>query len=263
MSQEIERAKGPLQALYRTGAISDDAADALAAVKAVAKIGAGLGERSAGDELLLALILVDDSTSIAANISEIRSGHKHMLEALRAEPFEADVQVHTRALNRGVVSPYQSLANASPLTEQNYSGSHLVPETPLYLQSLLTLFTVMVKAQEEEERGVQVRTFTLIITDGGDNKSGSVTVSQVRALVTDMLEFATNHIVAGMGTGDPGYFQRVFQSMGIPRNWIFTPGSSVEELRRMFRRIAHYLALAASSETAFAQLLPGPPSDAR
>lgn len=186
-----------------------------------------------------------------------------MLEALQTEAFEADVQVHTRSLNRGVLSPYKSLALATALTEQNYNGDHLVGVTPLYLQTLLALGTVMAKAQEEESRGVKVRTFTLIITDGGDNKSGSVTVGQVHALVTDMRKFATNHIVAGMGIGDPNYFRSVFQSMGIPNDWIFTPGSSVEELSHMFRRIAHYLALAASSETAFAQLLPGPPSDSR
>jgi hypothetical protein len=262
MSQEVERAAGSLEALYRSGALSTDAKDALEGVEAVAvQIAAGLGETSTGNELLLAVILVDDSTSIAISINEIRSGHKLMLEALRAETFEADVQVQTRALNRGVLSPYKSLATATALTEQNYSNDHLVSVTPLYLQSLLTLGTVMAKAQEEEARGVKVRTFTLIITDGGDNKSGSVTVDQIRALVTDMLEFATNHIVAGMGIGEPDYFQMVFLSMGIPKNWIFTPGTDIDELRRMFKRIARSLALAASSETAFAQLLLGPPSD--
>ena len=262
MGQEIERAAQSLETLYRAGALSDDASDALLAIEAVAeKIGAGLGEPSVSDELLLALILVDDSTSIAGSIDAIRSGHKLMLEALRAEPIEADVQVHTRLLTRGVLSPYKSLGLATPLTAHNYNSDHLVGVTPLYLQTLLALGTVMTKAQEEETRGVKVRTFTLVVTDGDDNRSGSITAPHVYAFVTDMLEFATNHIVAGMGIGDPGYFRTVFQSMGIPKDWIFTPGSSVEELRRMFGQLAHSLALAASSEAAFAQLLPGPPSD--
>lgn len=262
MGQEIERAAGSLEALYRSGALSNEASDAFAAVEAAADIGAALGKWSANDELLLASILVDDSTSITYQIDEIRSGHKQMLEALRAEPFEADVQVHTRLLNHGVLAPYKDLASATALTEQNYNVAHLEKVTPLYLQSLLTLGTVMAKAQEEASRGVKTRTFTLLITDGGNN-SGSVTANQVRALVTDVLDFATNHIVAAMGIGDPSYFQTVFQSMGIPEKWIFTPGASVDELRRMFREIAHSLALAASSETAFTQLLLGPPSDSR
>jgi hypothetical protein len=264
MGQEIERAAGPLEGLYRSGALSDDTKDALLYVPgAVEKIAAGLGERSAGNELLLALILVDDSTSIAMRIKEIRFGHNLLLEALRAEASDADIQVHTRALNRGVLSPYETLANATPLSERNYSGSYLVPKTPLYLQSLLTLGTVMVKAQEEEERGVKVRTFTLIITDDADNNSGNVGASHVRTLATDMLEFSTNHLVAGMGVGEHVDYREVFSSMGIPRNWIFTPGTSVDELRRKFRKLARSLALAASSEAAFLQLAPAPPPDSR
>jgi hypothetical protein len=262
MSENIERAAGSVEALYRSGALSDDAKDALLVVPSVAdKLAAGLGETSTGDELLLAVILVDDSTSVAINMTEIRVGHKLMLEALRDESFDTDVQVQTRALNRGVLSPYKSLIRAMPLTEQNYSGSRLVPETPLYLQSLLTLGTVMVKAQEEEERGVSVRTFSLIITDGEDNKSGTVGASHVRALVTDMLEFSTSHIVAGMGVGEKVDYRKIFLSMGIPEGWIFTPGTSVDKLRDKFHKIAHSLTLAASSEAAFAQLAPGPPSD--
>lgn len=125
------------------------------------------------------------------------------------------------------------------------------------------LGSVVLKAQEEEDRGVNVRTFTLVITDGEDNRSGNITAPQVRAISVDMLEFATNHIVAGMGVGerDKVDFRDVFLKMGIPRGWILTAGTSVDELRAKFRQIAHALSLMASSEAAFAQLLLGPPSD--
>jgi hypothetical protein len=121
----------------------------------------------------------------------------------------------------------------------------------------------MLKAQEEENRGVRVRTFSLIITDGEDNRSAEIAASHVHVLVTDMLEFATNHIVAGMGIGERAVvdFRTIFQGMGIPEPWRFTPGTSVEELRNKFRVIAKSLLLAASSESAFAQLVPAPPSD--
>lgn len=262
MAAKTEHATKALSGLDASGALSPDTRSALQKVEgAVEKITEGLGAQSEKDELLLALILVDDSASIATRIAEIRLGHSLALKALRSQSFDADVQIQTRALSRGVLSPYNSLANVGPLTEQNYSGSRLAGVTPLYLQSLLTLYTVMVKAQQEEERGVKVRTFTLIITDGVDNNSGAVTATHVQAIVTDMLEFATNHIVAGMGIGESADFRAIFHSLGIPERWIFTPGTSVKELEEVFDMIAKSLCLSASSEIEFArQLAAGPPS---
>jgi hypothetical protein len=259
---DLDRAAKSLEVLYAAGALSDETRDALVAAPAAsAKILAGLGMGSTGRDLLLAALLVDDSTSIAANMAEIRTGHRLMLDALRAEVPNAAVQVHTRALNHGVIAPYQDLARVTELNEYNYSGSSLVPKTPLYLQSLLTLGTVLVKTQEEEQRGAAVRTFSLIITDGVDNSSRAIRPLHVKGIVADMLEFSTNHIVAGMGVGERVDYRQIFRSMGIPDRWIFTPGTSIEELRRVFGQIARSLALAASSEVAFAQLLSGPPSD--
>lgn len=253
MDDDTERVAKNLERLYEAGGLSDESAGALEAVSPQ-HTASGLGERSSSSELLLVSVLVDDSTSIATSIDEIRLGHGKLLKALRSKPFTADVQVHSRAMNLGVIRPYEDLAHAAPLTETNYSGSRLVPETPLYLQSLLMLRTVMVKAQEEEDHGVTVRTFTLIITDGEDNGSGKITARHVRAVVTDMLEFATNHIVAGMGVGerDGIDFRDVFRGMGISR--ILTPGTSVKELEDAFDAIAETLCIAASSEAGFAQL---------
>lgn len=254
---EIDRIASAVEALYSSGAISDETKDALEVVKDT--LATGLGDRSAADELVLVVILVDDSTSVSLNMPEVRVGHQLMLDALRAESFAAEVQVQTRGLNHGVLSPYKSLASAAPLTEQNYASAHLVPATPLYLQSLLTLGSLIIKDQEEKERGVSVRTFSLLLSDGEDNASRAVTAAHVRALTTDMLNFASNHIVAGMGVGERVDYHAVFSSMGIPRNWIFTPAASANDLRNAFRRVAHSLALAAASEAQFAvQLTRGP-----
>jgi hypothetical protein len=80
-----------------------------------------------------------------------------------------------------------------------------------------------------------------------------------------MLEFSTNHLIAGMGIGEHPEvdYRRIFRSMGIPEGWIFTAGTSIDELRDKFRKIARALALAASSEADFAQLEAGPPPDPR
>ncbi len=264
MGQEIERVARSLEALYGAGGISDSSQDALLAIPmAAAKVAEGLGETSSAEELLLAAILVDDSPSVAPNVAEIRQGHNLMLDALRSESSTTDVQAHTRALNRGVLSPYRHISQAMLLNQDNFSANKLLPWTPLYLQSLLTLGTVITKAQEEEDRGARIRTFTLIITDGEDNRSGGTTANHVRAVVTDMLEFSTNHIVAGMGVGErQGIdFRQVFRSMGIPESWVFTSGAGVDELRAVFRKIATSLRLAAASEAGFFQLAAGPLPD--
>ncbi len=257
MGDEIGRAAGAIERLYGSGALSQQSADALHGTRRAAlEISRGLGEPSSAGELLLASLLVDDSPSIAPNVAEVRLGHNNMLEALHTVDSTAEIRVLTRAFNRGVLSPYRNVFQAMALDHVNFSGSRLSNWTPLYLQSLLTLGTVVAKAQEEEDRGARVRTFTLIITDGVDNDSGSITAGSVRAVVTDMLEFATNHIVAGMGIGErPGVsFRQVFRSMGIPEGWIFTAGTSVDELRKVFDEIATSLRLAASSEAEFLQL---------
>ena len=261
VSRETERAASNLERLYSSGALSRTSADLLGQERTKHAIAQGLGSASTKREVLLVAILVDDSTSIAINLDEIHFGYGQMLDALRAESVNTDVQVHVRALNRGVLAPYTPIAHLGALTSLGYDESRLAPQTPLFLQTLLTLGTVAAKAQEEETRGASVRTFTLIISDAGDNASRDVTAGQVRVVVTDMLQFATNHIVAGMGVGELVNFYDVFGAMGIPRSWIFSAGASVDALRDMFRVIKKSLTLAAESEVAFLQLEAGPPRD--
>jgi hypothetical protein len=259
VSHEIERVADSLELLYGSGALSKPSAELLGQESAKRAIAKGLGPPGVGQEVLLVAILVDDSGSIALNLDEIHLGYERMLEALRGESANADVQVHIRALNHGVLAPYTPLVRLGGLASLGYDGSRLAPQTPLFLQTLLTLGTVTAKAQEEEARGASVRTFTLIISDAEDNASKNVTAGQVRVVVTDMLQFATNHIVAGMGVGERVDFYEVFGSMGIPRNWIFSAGASTDALASMFNVISESLALAAESEVAFLHLEAGPP----
>jgi hypothetical protein len=256
--EEIERAAGLIERLVQRGAVSQETTDALLDTEqAAVEIGRGLGEHSSARDVLLATILVDDSTSIGRLVPEVRYGHSLLLDALASESTTADVQVLTRALNRGVIAPYKSLSRATPLTEANFSGRTQIPHTPLYLQTVLTLGTVLAKAHELEGK---VRTFTLIITDGmNEATSAPTTARDVRAIVADMMQFATNHIVAGMGIGEYCDFRAVFREMGIPERWILTTGVSAAELRAKFRQIAESLMLAASSEAEFQrQLASGP-----
>ena len=260
MGQEIERVARSLGRLYQAGDLAEDSRQALKAPGIVAAIGRGLGEQSSADELLLATILVDDSMSIARNIDEVRRGHNEMLAALRETTNTAEVRVQTRALNRGILSPYRPIAQAMQLDGRTFSGRLLAEQTPLYLQSLITLSTVMVKAREEELRGAKVRTFTLVVTDAEDNKSEGITAKDVHFVVTDMMELMTNHIVAGMGVGERPEtvdFGQIFSNMGIQKRWHFTSACTAEEIREEFDRIVSKLQLAAASEAEFLQLVAG------
>lgn len=267
MGTNIERAEGLVTDLYRSGTLSEESTNALLKAKqAPEEIGAGLGEHRSARESLLATLLVDDSPSVATNLHEIRRGHELMLSALARQAGDTEVLVLTKMLNRGVISPYTEIGQATPLTDQTYNSARLLPSTPLYRQSLLSLSTTIAKAHEQECAGAAVRTFTLILTDGedypnpNDHEAGVVSASDVRAVVTDMLEFSTNHIVAGMGVGERVDFREIFLSMGIPCGWVLTPGSTDQELDAMFRRIGKALELAASSKAGFLQLTAGPPA---
>lgn len=245
-----------LEGAYADGVLSEVSRDALLGVPRIGgEIARSLGDGAGGDELLLVTMLVDDSASIGERAGEVRRGHDLMLKALSGGG-ETRVLVHTRLLNGGVLSPYEPLARATALTERNYATRGAA--TPLYLQSVIALASVIATAREEEAAGRRVRTFTLLITDGEDNNSGATTVESVRFLITDMLEFATNHIVAGMGIGDERRFGEIFRSLGIPGRWIFTPRSSTEEIAEIFKTLADSLVLAASSEAAFLALSAGP-----
>jgi hypothetical protein len=260
MSNEIERIARSLAQLYDAGELDELSCTTLEAPDVKAAVAAGLGERSTADEVLLTTLLIDDSASIAPNIAEVRRGHNTMLEALLTEQTPGDVRVQTRALNYGVLSPYRPVSQAMMLDSTNFGDKQISSAgTPLYLQSLITLGTVMMKAREEAERGAKVRTFTLIITDAEDNRSGDITVRHVRQIVTNMLEFATNHIVAGMGIGERHElsFHEIFRAMGIQRRWMFSSAADVDRLREEFDKITRELRLAASSEAAFLQLVAG------
>ena len=81
----------------------------------------------------------------------------------------------------------------------------------------------------------QLEVLPLIITDGADAGSARADASHVKSLVEDMLR-AEGHIVAAMGIDDGSTdFRQVFRSMGIPDEWILTPRSTANEVRKAFQ----------------------------
>ncbi len=138
------------------------------------------------------------------------------------------------------------------MSSSNYDPSG---GTPLYRQTEVVLTTVAAKLAEFEAGGVAARAITVIVTDGGDN-SGPVAPRSTRVMVEGLLR-TEQHIVAGVGIAD-GYtdFVSVFAGMGIPAEWVLTPGNSASEIRQAFQTISQS-AVRASQAATFGQTAMG------
>lgn len=224
----------------RDGTLSPGAMNALDAIDIIdmgAHIQAGLGvavDDVESSEVVLVTMMPDDSGSIrfAGNADAVRSGHNLVLDALFASKQRDDIFVHTRYLNGHVLYPYTDVAGAERMDQHNYDPCQ---GTPLYDQTVVLLATVLAKAQEFSDNGVPVRTVTLLISDGADAHSTRANASHVAALARDMLA-AENHVIAAMGIDDGRTdFRAVFRDMGVPQEWILTPGNSSSEVRKAFQ----------------------------
>jgi uncharacterized protein YegL len=185
--------------------------------------------------VVLVNLLVDDSSSIEHhdNVSAVRDGHNTVRKALSgAKSKQRDaVLMFATYLNGGVFYSYRPLEQVPEMDESNYKPAG---RTPLYDRSLAMLGTVAAKTEEFAEKGVMARSISLIMTDGANNDSVK-TASDVKGLVDDLLA-QERHIIAGMGIDDGATdYEAVFADMGIPDQWILTPGNSESEIRDAFR----------------------------
>jgi len=219
------------------GTLSAKSAKSLNVVDLGAQIQAGLGvdvDDVESSEVVLVTLMPDDSGSIrfGGNAQAVRDGHNLVLESLAQCKQKDDIFVHNRYLNGDVLYPYTPLDSATKMDTINYNPNK---GTPLYDQTVVLLATVLAKSQQFTDNGVPVRTITLIISDGADVCSTRAAPRHVAALVKDMLR-AENHIIAAMGIDDGDTdFHRVFSDMGIPAEWILTPGNSSSEVRKAFQ----------------------------
>lgn len=220
-----------------------------------AQIQAGLGiapDDVPSSEVVLVTLMPDDSGSIrfGGNAEAVRTGHNLVVEALLQSKQKDDILAHTRYLNGFVLYPYRKVADAVRMTSQNYDPNL---GTPLYDQTVVLLGTVLAKTREFQQSGVPARTVTLLITDGADMHSSVQTAASVRAVVTDMLKLE-GHVVAAMGIQEPGTdFRRVFREMGIPDQWILTPGNTQKEIRKAFQTFSQSAVRASQAAGSFSQ----------
>lgn len=242
------------------GSLSQDALQIIQVNDIGADINAALGvsvDDIKASEVVLATLLIDDSGSIraAGNEPAVRDGHNLFIGMLADTAQKDGILSMCRYLNGTVLYAYVPVAGALRMTTTNYQA---VGGTPLFRESLATLAAVVAKCQEFEDNGIACRTITGIFTDGGDTGYGRPPASDIKTLVDDMLR-AEKHIVAGIGVKDGTTdFNAVFESMGIPPQWILTPKSSASDLRRAFGLLSQAAVRVSQSAGSFrAQALGG------
>lgn len=240
------------------GAISKASANVLTAVDIGDRIREGLGigvDDVQASEVILVTQLIDDSGSIrmAGNTQAVRDGHNGAIDALKASKQENIMLAHTCYLNGGVLFPFRLIGSVDLMDQHNYNPNG---GTPLYESAIVTLGRVIAKSQEFSDSGVPVRTVTLIVTDGASTDSYR-TSDEVKTIVRDMFKKEI-HIVAGMGIDDGSTdFRKVFSDMGIPDEWILTPGSTASEIRKAFQVFSRSAVRASQNATSFSSTLGG------
>lgn len=170
-------------------------------------------------------------------------GHNAYIDALKGDDRAGEYLAQTVLLNRGPVLPEDSkltehhglflpLQHAVKLvTGKNYKAEG---NTPLYDRSAEVLARQIVEAEKHLDEMRDVRTITLIASDGQD--AGSyIGAEAVASIVTDMRNSKKIfHIVAAMSMDESNATKRVFLSMGIPEEWILYPGSQPDKIRSIF-----------------------------
>lgn len=211
--------------------------------------------------VLLVGLLIDDSGSIAyaGNTQAICDGINHIVTSLDATRDADDIQIMIHFLNRGEFYAFGDLDNVPTITPSNYAPGG---GTPLFSRSIQFLRALIQESEMYSQYGVEVRTMSMILSDGANNMS-MVSADDVAAIVQDMTN-SQDHIIAAMGVddGDGTDFEAVFMSMGIPNEWIYETGpkgaETEEEFQRRIRRgfgmFSKSAARASKSSAAFSQL---------
>ncbi|MDR2191225.1 MAG: hypothetical protein LBP53_08965 [Candidatus Peribacteria bacterium] len=245
-----------LKNAFNEGDISQGSLDALTKIPDLGQtIQEGLGipvDSIRSSEVILLNVLVDDSGSIrfAGNAQAVRDGHNLLIKSLKESKQQDNIEVVNRYLNGTVLYPYTPLSLVPEMTSQNYDPNG---GTPLFDETAKLLATVISKSQDFKNNGIQVRTITLILTDGEDCHSRTSTANDVKKIVSDMLR-TEEHIISAMGfdNGDCD-FRKIFAEMGIPDQWVLTAASNPSDIRKAFQVFSQSAVRASQSVALFSQ----------
>ncbi len=192
-------------------------------------------------------ILLDDSSSIEDNnnTQHLIDGHNQIIAGLcgSSKKQQLETIVSCRTLNNGPIYEYKHLADVPKLTRAKFSPNG---STPLFDQSIVTVGSVIAKVQEFENAGIAARTWTLIVSDGGDYGSQRK-ASDVATVVKELN--SEQHLILAMGVSDGTTdFTKVFLSMGVKQpNIHVVNGKDPAALRRMFNQASQSAAGLAST----------------
>jgi hypothetical protein len=242
------------------GLLSTAAAHVLNVSDLGADINAAMGVPAlnvTASEVVLVGILNDDSGSIRfvkGNAQAVRDGNNLVLDALQVSKQGDGIQIMNMYLNGTLLYPFSPLSGAVRMDSGNFDPNG---GTPLFKRSLVLLGTMAAKTQEYNDAGVPVRSVSLIVTDGNNESHDRATAADVAKVVESLLK-SENHIIAAMGIDDGTTdFRAVFKEMGIPNEWILTPGNTPSEIRKAFAVFSKSAVRASQSAASFSKTAAG------
>jgi len=198
-------------------------------------------------EVCLVALVIDDSGSMSrvngdrtknpkglSNWELAIEGHNSIIKDLKRMAQRDGILFHSSLLNRGVVSQWVQIDNATELDARSHSmGGH----TPLRSTAVSVLgFNVREKYKEFDDAAANVRTITAFVTDGGN--TDSVSTDAIKRIVEPMILEET-HIIIGIGIHD-GYtdFHQEFKNWGLQDQWIKTVDDDPKEIMKVFQMVS-------------------------
>lgn len=188
-------------------------------------------------EIVFLLFVVDDSRSIHDRHNEqlVRDGYNKVINRVKQKRTKNNILVCCTLLNRGVLYDYSFIDDVPLLDESNYRGRG---GTPLYDRTGEALRNLKAKFDEFENTGIDVRTVTVIITDGVDYGSHMETPATVNRRIRLMIA-DEKHTILGIGIDDGRTdFRQVFVNMGLDPNCVKVPSDNEEEFMQIMEMVS-------------------------
>lgn len=246
MSQQVPNANELFKNAAQSGDISPGSATILGGLSArINKTLTTLSVNTSVTELLQVSMMLDNSPSMETNknFHAVVEGHNLVVDALLSAKGVDSVETLTSLINPNPRYTHKITGDsdvfrwcalrAAPRLQT--SGFITGSGTPLYDRSLEVLGSVIARTKAwEDDYGVQTRSVTLLMTDGGDNDSKS-TAADVAKVVGDMLA-TEKHKIFFIGVNVGGLdFRLIAQQMGIPDACIDVVDKDPKSIRAKFQ----------------------------
>jgi hypothetical protein len=246
MSQPVPNANELFRNAAQAGELSPGSAALLSGLSArINKTMSTLTVTPVVTELLQVSMLLDNSPSMETNKNYLAAieGHNLVVEALISAKGVDSVETLTALLNpsdkyaRSITGDSDDFRwcglRAAPRLDKR--GFIFGSGTPLYDRTLEVLGSVIARTKFwEDNYGVQTRSVTLLMTDGGNN-DGKATEDDVAKVVADML-YTEKHRIFFMGVKCGGLdFHKIGQAMGIPAECIDVVERDPKAIRAKFQ----------------------------